>query len=39
MDRVISSMDISNEASQFLQQLMKKRNKTGVRIGYNEKST
>ncbi|MFC7440976.1 hypothetical protein [Laceyella putida] len=25
--------------SQFLQQLMKKRKKSGVRIGYNEKST
>lgn len=32
-------MNITNEASQFLQQLLAKRKKTGVRIGYNEKST
>jgi hypothetical protein len=31
-------MFISNEASQFLRYLMEKRNKHGVRIGYNEKS-
>lgn len=32
-------MIITNEASRFLQQLMKKRNKSGVRIGYDEKSS
>jgi hypothetical protein len=32
-------MVITKEASEFLQHLMIKRNKSGVRIGYNEKST
>lgn len=31
-------MNISLEASDFLKQLMKKQNKSGVRLGYNEKS-
>lgn len=32
-------MFITQEASLFLQQLMEKQNKHGVRIGYDEKST
>jgi Fe-S cluster assembly iron-binding protein IscA len=32
-------MHITDEAIQFLQQLMKKRHKRGIRIGFNEKST
>lgn len=32
-------MVITEEASQFLRQLMVKRSSSGVRIGYNEKST
>lgn len=31
-------MEITTEARTFLQQLMKKRRKTVVKIGYNEKS-
>ncbi|RAL26393.1 iron-sulfur cluster biosynthesis family protein [Thermoflavimicrobium daqui] len=32
-------MKISTEANEFLKKLMKKRNKSGIRIGYNESST
>jgi hypothetical protein len=32
-------MYISHEAAQFLKQLMLKRNSSGIRIGWNEKST
>jgi hypothetical protein len=31
-------MHISDEAKQFLEHLMNKQSKSGVRIGYNEKS-
>ena len=34
----VLSVHITEEASKFLQKLMVKRNKSGVRIGYNEKS-
>ncbi len=32
-------MMMTDDASEFLQQLMRKRVKSGVRIGYSEKST
>jgi hypothetical protein len=31
-------MKVSTEAANFLKELMTKRNKSGVRIGYNETS-
>jgi hypothetical protein len=34
----VFQMNISSEAAIFLKELMTKRNKSGVRIGYNEAS-